>query len=1019
MNDPRGSIWRKWDLHVHTPESLVHNYSGSDPWGRFLDELEALPQEFKVLGINDYIFLDGYKRVLYERRKNNRLQNIDLVLPVIELRLDKFGGSKTHLSKVNFHVIFSDELEPEVIEQQFLSALSSKYHLTPQVRSGASWSGVPTRQSLTDLGTAIVNSVPDDEKSKFHSPLIEGFNNLCLSLNDIEEALDSPYFNNKCLTAVGKTEWADVNWNDHSIAEKKTIINGADFVFISAETVEGWSKARESLTTQCVNNRLLDCSDAHAFSDSSYKDRIGKCFTWLKADPTFDGLRQVVNEPDERVFVGDTPPKLDLVSTNSTKYISSVRLERKPGARITETWFDNTLPTNYDLVAIIGNKGKGKRALTDTIGLLANTKQSADFTFLSSDSFRQPKDNKAKYFQATITWKSGDTMTKGLDSMVDERQPELVKYIPQNFLEKICTQLGGIEESQFDRELKKVIFSHVEAPARLRKSSLDELIAYRTSEANNSLQILRRELQKINEEIVALENQSLPEHRAKLVNLLTVKQQELDAHEKFRPTRVTEPANDPAKQVQMSKLSAAIGAAQKQLTQHETDIQAAATEQAQQVQLIAVVDRLTDRLANFERQIDTFRLDSEVDLSQIGLALGDILQISIDKRPLENKRGQYESRRKETQDLQRPDKIGSPAAKRIEVQNQINGLQAQLDEPNKRYQAYLTALADWEKQKQKILGDASEVGTIKFYQKQLKDLSSLPAQLRDARLRRLAKAKEVHAVIRQLAETYRSLYASVNRFIETRPLAREKFHLNFEVGVVDVGFEQQFFEFISHGVSGTFAGVEDGHKKLQEILSRQDFNTEAGIQTFLSEIIDSVENDKRSGGGPVRIASQLKIRKTVLELYDFIYGMNYLTPRYALRLGDKELNQLSPGERGTLLLVFYLLVDKDNIPLVIDQPEENLDNQTVYDLLVPCIKEAKKRRQIFIVTHNPNLAVVCDAEQVICADLDKKNDYKMNYISGAIENPIINKAIVDILEGTMPAFHNRDSKYFKEGQTFS
>jgi predicted ATPase len=75
------------------------------------------------------------------------------------------------------------------------------------------------------------------------------------------------------------------------------------------------------------------------------------------------------------------------------------------------------------------------------------------------------------------------------------------------------------------------------------------------------------------------------------------------------------------------------------------------------------------------------------------------------------------------------------------------------------------------------------------------------------------------------------------------------------------------------------------------------------------------------------------------------------------------------------------------------------------------MKEAKRRRQVFIVTHNPNLAVVCDAEQVVCADLDKKNNWTMKYLSRAIENPQINKAIVDILEGTMPAFHNRQTKY--------
>lgn len=98
------------------------------------------------------------------------------------------------------------------------------------------------------------------------------------------------------------------------------------------------------------------------------------------------------------------------------------------------------------------------------------------------------------------------------------------------------------------------------------------------------------------------------------------------------------------------------------------------------------------------------------------------------------------------------------------------------------------------------------------------------------------------------------------------------------------------------------------------------------------------------------------------------------------------------------------LVDRSDIPLVIDQPEENLDNQTVYKTLVPCIKDAKQRRQIIMVTHNPNLAVVCDAEQVIYAEIQKENGNAVSYSSGSIENPNINRRIVDVLEGTKPAF---------------
>ena len=146
-------------------------------------------------------------------------------------------------------------------------------------------------------------------------------------------------------------------------------------------------------------------------------------------------------------------------------------------------------------------------------------------------------------------------------------------------------------------------------------------------------------------------------------------------------------------------------------------------------------------------------------------------------------------------------------------------------------------------------------------------------------------------------------------------------------------------------------------------------------------------------------------------MYDVLYCLGYLEPTYSLRWAGKGLDLLSPGERGALLLVFYLLIDKDKNPLLIDQPEENLDNRTVYKNLVPCVNEARRRRQIILVTHNPNLAVVCDADQVIAASLASDGSCALSYTSGAIENPRTSEAIVDVLEGTKPAFEKRDHKY--------
>ena len=127
-------------------------------------------------------------------------------------------------------------------------------------------------------------------------------------------------------------------------------------------------------------------------------------------------------------------------------------------------------------------------------------------------------------------------------------------------------------------------------------------------------------------------------------------------------------------------------------------------------------------------------------------------------------------------------------------------------------------------------------------------------------------------------------------------------------------------------------------------------------------------------------------------------------------MNNKELQQLSPGERGLVLIIFYLALNKEKEPIIIDQPEDNLDNESVYTKLVPCIIQAKKDRQVIIVTHNPNIAIACDAEQIIISRIDKENN-KITYKSGSIENPEINSKVVDILEGTRPAFDLREKKY--------
>lgn len=161
------------------------------------------------------------------------------------------------------------------------------------------------------------------------------------------------------------------------------------------------------------------------------------------------------------------------------------------------------------------------------------------------------------------------------------------------------------------------------------------------------------------------------------------------------------------------------------------------------------------------------------------------------------------------------------------------------------------------------------------------------------------------------------------------------------------------------------------------------------------------------------LLSILKTKWNAEQLYSLLYDVKYLEAKFSLSLAGTAIQQMSPGQRGALLLIFYLLVDTDPTPLILDQPEENLDNQTVYSMLVPIIQRAKELRQIIMVTHNANLAVCCDAEQIIYAEFDRADHFSLKYEAGAIESSQLNKAVPDVLKGTTPAFDNGQDKYHR------
>lgn len=1010
MNYSIGSQWRKWDLHVHTPDSIVEHYTDTSKemaWERFISELEGLPEEFKVIGINDYIFLDGYKKIL-QYKESGRLENIDLFLPIIEIRLDKFGGSNSHLSRVNYHIIFSNKISPEVIQAHFINALPRSYKLS-SIAEGIEWNALATKESLMELGSKIKKTIPEDRISEFGDDLQEGFNNINFSLEKVIKVLEtSHYFKGKYLTAVGKTEWYDIKWNDQSIAEKKNIINGANFVFVSAENVDLFHRAKQSLTGALVNDFLLDCSDAHNFSDSTEKDRIGKCFTWLKADTTFEGLKQILNEKVDRVYVGDLPPKLSKVQKNKSKYIKSLHIHKKDQSTEDDVWFNNDIIFNSDLVAIIGNKGSGKSALADIISLVGNTTNYEDFSFLTKNKFR--KSNLARNFEAKIKWESNIEETPlSLDINPESSKQEKVKYLPQQFLEKLCNN----ENNKFENELKKVIFSHVSEEDRLSKTTLDELIEHNSQTIMQAIEIIKLEVVNLNKKIIKLEKKSKQSTIKEIEEKINSKLQELSIHDFSKPQEEKIPTETPEIQNELKLITESITELNETKNALISNIDLSQQNLNKIKIKLSAIKSLNEKLDNFEKQYEVLKSGISEEIKLLEINADNVIKLNIERDIINEIQTKYDIENLLLIKQLTPDNESSLIYKKNIIESEIIALQNKLDEPNKKYQVYISALKQWEQHRINIIGDKDKIDTLTYYQNELDYIkSTLPEELKKLIEEREKKASDIYEQTTKLVLILEKLYEPVQTYFTTHKLSDPGFQLNFEVVLNAADFIDGFLNYINQGARGNFYGNVEGRKQLQTLIDDLDFKNPDVIIHFLNKVLLLLE-EKQDQSQKYEIQNQLKKSFTIEDLYNYMFSLEFLIPSYGLKLGEKELSKLSPGEKGALLLMFYLLVDKDDIPLIIDQPEENLDNQSVFNMLVPAIKSAKNHRQIIMVTHNPNLAVVCDAEQIVFAKIDKNDKHRIEYLSGAIENPEINQKIIDVLEGTMPAFNNRNSKYFR------
>ena len=309
-----------------------------------------------------------------------------------------------------------------------------------------------------------------------------------------------------------------------------------------------------------------------------------------------------------------------------------------------------------------------------------------------------------------------------------------------------------------------------------------------------------------------------------------------------------------------------------------------------------------------------------------------------------------------------------------------------------------------------LLGSAADPSSLVGLQHELGSIDGIEQILEVLRASRISIVAKIHSALSEVVDVYRDLFAPVQDFIYQNVSLSNKLDLTFDALLRARNFEYELLQMLDGTRAGTyFRMVSSGTLPLTESVSGTDFSSLESVSEFLGEIDSSLRTDMREGfGGRTWIGDQIKSQYEPQQIYDYVFGMNYLTPSYILRSMGKPISLLSPGQKGTLLLVFYLVVDQSGVPLIIDQPEENLDNETIANLLVPAIKMAKRNRQLIMVTHNANLAVVGDADQYVRASFENET---FGYESGPLTDLVLNLDIVNVLEGTKPAFANRGSKY--------
>lgn len=968
-----GSRWLRWEPHVHAPGTLFNDqFKGN--WDEYLKALEMASPPISAIAVTDYYLLDTYRSVM-DYKAQGRLEDCDLIFPNVELRLD-VGTAK---SWVNIHLLVSPEEQNHADEiERFLSGLTFSAY-KDEFRCFPA--------DLIRLGRKANPSIEDDRTALKYGA--EQFKVSFTELKKKYEANEWAQANVLIAIAVKQNDGTSALRDGADETLRLELERFAHIIFAGNPNQREFWLGRKALSAEAIKERyygLKPClhgCDAHSISKTALPDESR--YSWIKGAPIFDSLRQACIDPEGRAFVGEDPPP----SAMSSEIISRISINGSPWLKTPE------IELNPGLIAIIGARGSGKTALADMVAAACD----AHAGHITKQSFLLRARDHLEGASATVHWQNGDVDSRNLSTVQSECETfPRARYLSQQFVEKLCSA-DGMTDGLLS-EVERVIYdSHsiTEREGAVNFADLRELRSARYREARRreeeSLSILS---ERINTEIekrnLVTTYRTQVQEKEQLLKRLSEDRGKLVA--KGAETRVL-------RLEELTKAAETVGGYVRYFTAQEKQILLMQDEVANVRTVIAPED-----LREIKERHAASRIGAEewtVFFRDYKGNVDEVLQTMLASAQKSKKswRGALPS--------PKDDPLLSYIADGAEIGKQpLSLLEAEIE----RLQLHVSI----DKETSTRFADASkkitlETELLRAINEKLKDYEGATTRLDALVQERDAAYQRVFAAILAEQKILAELYAPIKLRLEAASGTLKKLSFSISRTVDMDGWVAEGEALLNLTKKGPFRG----RGSLKEIVT--DFMKRPWLEGSEVDVLEAMRAFKTAyqehlqAHSPVVSTDPAEYRRWAKKLAQWLYGTDHINVQYAVNYDEVDIQKLSPGTRGIVLLLLYLSLDSsDTRPLIIDQPEENLDPKSIHDDLVTLFLAAKSTRQVIMVTHNANLVINTDADQIIVASSGTHTHGELppiTYVSGGLENKEIRNLVCEILEGGDTAFKER------------